>query len=279
MAINENMVVNIVAPKNYKTESWSGSMSNGQGTVVKTIVGEESKVSDEYNKFCAAYGTITVLNEKDCPFKGLQCMVTSASYEVIAPGMARATQTFTTPSYNNDIGNSVADAAKEQHIETSDVSVTERNIRYAPFWVKAFENDPTTEAKAWKAIQTFLDTSVESKEEAETLLNNAVGFVDSGTQGNAVRKMVCLRMGGVDAFYYPIQTISVSEVSKNMREDVGSGVGTIGSPKNLKKINPDGSLEWLKMSDKVSWDGVSFHIERQWAGALSWDKDLYGNGK
>ena len=283
MAINENMVANIVKPSATKIESLNSSMSNGQMSIVRTIVGNESAIEKEYKSFCAQYGTITELKAaqvgENSAFIGLNCIVSAASYDLLAPGMARCTQTYLIPNYNEGIKENVADAVKEQHFETSDVSVTERNVRYAPFWVKAFQNDTETEAKAWKAIQNFLDTTVESKEEAATLLANSTAFVDGAAQKLAIKKMVCLRMGGVDAFYYPVQTVSVSDVSKEDKVGVGEDVGTISEPSGLKKITLKGGLEWLKMSDKVSWDGTSFHIEQQWAGAQSWDKDLYASSK
>lgn len=255
--------------------NWAASASNGQITITQTFVGDSASAKTLFKTHAAAYG-ILVAAPTGAPFGGM-LYVGGATFELLAVDLAKVSLTWNTPAtgVSEDLG-----SFQDQHFETAEYTVMERNIRYAPFWVNEFNTNSQLgdieEARAWKAVQTYLDTEITTEEE-QAALESTVQTL-AGTHWTVVKKMISMRLGGVDSFYVPVQTITMQDITNTAQVNVGDNVGLVSDNKPLgfKKLNLSDNLQWLNTGDTITFDGTSYHREQKWSGANIWDKELYG---
>lgn len=254
--------------------NWAANASNGQVTVTQTFVGDVASAKTLFANHARAYGEL-VSAPSGSPFGGL-LYVGGATYELLGVDLAKVSLSWNTPTTGavEDTG-----SFQDQHYETADYTVMERNIRYAPFWVNDFgateQFGDIEEARAWKAVQTYIDAEISTEEEQAELESKVQTL--AGTHWSVVQKMISMRLGGVDSFYVPVQTISMSDITNTAQVDVGENVGLVSmtKPKGFRKLNLSDDLEWLNTGDTITFDGTSYHREQRWSGANIWDKSLY----
>lgn len=211
------------------------------------------------------------------PTDGNAWVLVSAEASHESPVEAILTLTYAYVPADGGSGSGGGGTVDENREETADFQNIEKPLTAAPFWKSDSEgsdlSDPVTATQAMKIAQLYIDADDISAAESE--LNKNIEAQRLVPATSAIRAFIAKRLAGVEAFFYPAPTLSVSTQSAEPPSDFGADVAKIVTAPDFKKIPVPEGFDWLGAGDRLTFSGGVYTRERSYIGADKWDEDLY----
>lgn len=252
--------------------AWTFRMDgNGKRTLVGRFVGSPKTISAAAISLVPGSGA-TVPEEWPSP-DGFVWTLSGVEATHESPVEAVLTLTFSLDRAEGGSGSGGGSADLADPVEVADFQNIEKPLTSAPFWTFSSES-AQKKAQAAKIAQLYIDA--ETVDKAEELLKTEcgkLGIDDAGME--VVRKFIEKRLAGIEAYYYPAPTLSITEESLDAPDGFGQHVAKIVASPGMNKIPVPDNFKWLGAGDRLTYSGGVFTRERSYIGANAWDRDLY----
>ncbi|MBQ7331817.1 MAG: hypothetical protein IJW39_01045 [Opitutales bacterium] len=249
--------------------AWTFRMDgNGKRTLVGRFVGSPKTISAAAISLVPGSGA-TVPEEWPSP-DGFVWTLSGVEATHESPVEAILTLTFSLDRAEGGSGSGGGSADLADPVEVADFQNIEKPLTSAPFWKFNSEN-AHKKGLAAKIAQLYIDA--ETVEKAEEILTKECASYGIDTE--PIRKFIEKRLAGIEAYYYPAPTLSITEESLDAPDDFGQHVAKIVASPGMNKIPVPDNFKWLGAGDRLTYSGGVFTRERSYIGANAWDRDLY----